>query len=78
MFTLKFVSPDLGAQDVHQVERYSINEMPNDDSLAVGTRTIRLYRTADGNPMFRYIGPEERYDVAYVTNSEGQTIDTLR
>ena len=72
MFTIRFIRPDQGYKSF-SVANY---EITRDQCSNV---KVTMSRKPGGQDSFsEYVGADEDYDVAYVTNPDGRTIDVIR
>lgn len=79
MFTVRLERHASGKYDVLSCQRYSVSESEcGTQEIASRFKEIRLFRSLDDDdPHFEFIGPEQMYAVAFITNSAGKTIDRI-
>ena len=72
MFTIRFVQPD-GVYRSFSVVNYQVSRDPDGSVEVSMSRKLNCQDSVS-----EYVGPNEDYDVAYITNMEGKTIDVVR
>ncbi len=71
MFTIRFVRPDKSYKSCAVVQ-YQVVQ----GSGSVG---VAMSRTLDdGSDYLEHVGSEEEFEIAYITNINGRTIDVVR
>ena len=71
MFTVRFVRRDKVYKSLSVVQ-YQVEQHP-------GFMSIGMFRTADdATYCHERVGPEEEFEIAYITNLNGRTIDVVR
>ena len=71
MFTVRFVRRDKSYKSCAVVQ-YQVVQGPESISIAM-SRTLD-----DGYDYLEHVGPEEEFEIAYITNINGRTIDVVR
>ena len=72
MFTIRFIKPD-GVYRSFSVVSYQVTRYEN------GVAEVSLSKKLNcQDSVIEYVGQEEEFDVAYVSNLEGKTIDVVR
>lgn len=69
MFTIRFIKHGGRGHTAYSCAKYS--------TVLETDHTEVCMTTADGEQVFEQIGPTEPYDIAYVTNEAGRTIDKI-
>lgn len=71
MFTIRFVRPD------RDYKAYSV--VSYDVKRGSEHAEVEMSRKLNGQDSFtEYVGADERYEIAYITNLDGKTIDVVR
>ncbi len=71
MFTIRFVRPDKSYKSCAVVQ-YRVVQ-------GAGSVNVAMSRTLDGDSEYlEHVGPEEEFEIAYITNINGRTIDVVR
>jgi len=71
MFTIRFVRPDKSYKSCAVVQ-YQVVQGP-------GSISVEMSRSLDGDSCYlEQVGPREEFEIAYITNINGRTIDVVR
>ena len=71
MFTVRFVRRDKTYKS-YAVVQYQVEQGPECIS-------VEMSRTLDGDSCHcEHVGPDEEFEIAYITNINGRTIDVVR
>ncbi len=72
MFTVRFVRRDKSYKS-YAVVQYQVERGPENRV------SVEMSRTLDGDSChYEHVGPEEEFEIAYITNINGRTIDVVR
>lgn len=72
MFTIRFIQPD-GVYRSYSVVSYQVTREGSGNAEVSLSRKLNCQDSVS-----EYVGQGEEYDVAYITNLEGKTIDVVR
>ena len=72
MFTIRFIKHGGRGHRSFACSEYEVN-LNNEETTLVEVRMV----LKDGSEYFEQVGPKEPYDIAYVTNEAGRTIDKI-
>lgn len=72
MFTIRFIQPD-GVYRSYSVVSYRVSREGSGNAEVSLSRKLNCQDSVN-----EYVGQGEDYDVAYITNLEGKTIDVVR
>ena len=72
MFTIRFIKHGGRGHKSFSCSEYEVN-LDNGTAEVVEVRMV----LKDGSEYFEQIGPKEPFDIAYVTNEAGRTIDKI-
>ena len=71
MFTIRFVRHDKSYKS-YAVAQYQVEQ-------GLGCMSVAMSRTLeDDSSSCKHVGPEEEFEIAYITNINGRTIDVVR
>jgi hypothetical protein len=72
MFTLRFIKHGGNGYRSFAATEYEVNPPEDKDGV------VTVDMTVDGETVTEYLHDTEPFDIAYVTNMEGKTIDCIR
>lgn len=82
MFVLRFIKHGGNGYKSFSCDEYEVSSVEGSDAVEVKMITHAAEQPDDGETLseavFERVGSTEPYDLAYVTNRDGKTIDTVR
>ncbi len=72
MFTIRFIEPD-GVYRSYSVVSYEVQRTQEGNAQVSLSRKLNCQDSVS-----EFVGATEQFDVAYITNTEGKTIDVVR